>query len=467
MLGEMRPYKAMEPKRVCIVTMGCQMNVYDSEQMERILAPMHYRPIAHIDKADLIILNTCSIREKAEHKVYSYLGRLARMKRRRPDLIIGVGGCVAQQEGCRLIERAPHVDMVFGTFAVKRLPDLIRQVTEQNKQVVDVDQTGTVEPSHIEPSDSQRGRASAFVTIMRGCDNFCSYCVVPYVRGREVSRNPRGILKEIERLVANGVQEVTLLGQNVNAYGLKNGHGFDFPALLEAVTRIKGLKRLRFTTSHPKDLSHELIGAFGRLETLAPHIHLPVQCGADRILRRMNRGYTRDDYLVGIEKLRKVRPDIAVTSDVIVGFPGEEEVDFEETLSLVQSVGFDNLYTFKYSDRPNTPASRFSHKVGEAVKGERLARLLRLQARMTLDKHRSLVGSIQEVLVEGSSKKMDHQMTGRTPCNKVVNFSDGTACVGQLVPVRILEAFSHSLLGSPVRHSRQYSGNKGGILHAA
>jgi tRNA-2-methylthio-N6-dimethylallyladenosine synthase len=305
------------------------------------------------------------------------------------------------------------------------------------------------------------------VTIMRGCDNFCTYCVVPYLRGPEVSRNPQSILKEIEWLVADGVQEVTLLGQNVNAYGLKNGHGLGFPALLEAVTRIKGLKRLRFTTSHPKDLSDELIGAFGRLETLAPHIHLPVQCGADRILKRMNRGYTRRDYLVGIEKLRKVRPDVAITSDVIVGFPGEEEADFEETLSLVQSVGFDNLYTFKYSDRANTPASRFSHKIGEAVKGGRLARLLRLQARMTLDKHRSMVGSIQEVLVEGPSKKMDHQMSGRTPCNKVVNFSNGTACVGQLVPVRILEAFSHSLLGSPVRHSGQYSGNKGGILHAA
>lgn len=457
----------MEPKRVYLVTMGCQMNVYDSEQMERILESVNYTPTSHIDKADLIILNTCSIREKAEHKVYSYLGRLARMKRRRPDLMIGVGGCVAQQEGYRLIERAPHVDMVFGTFAVKRLPGLIGQVNEQKRPVVDVDRTGTVEPSHIGPSASQAGRATAYVTIMSGCDNFCTYCVVPYVRGREVSRTPRGILEEIEQLVANGVQEVTLLGQNVNAYGLKNGHGCDFPTLLEEVNRIKGLKRLRFTTSHPKDLSDQLVGTFARLETLAPHIHLPVQCGADRILGRMNRGYTRGYYLAGIEKLRKARPDIAVTSDIIVGFPGEEEMDFEETLSLVESVGFDNLYTFKYSDRPKTPASRFSHKVGEAVKRERFSRLLELQTQMTLDKHRSLVGSIQEVLVEGLSKKMDHQMTGRTACNKVVNFSDGAACVGQLVPVKIVEAFSHSLLGSPVMHGRQYSGDKGGILHAA
>jgi len=467
MLGERRPCKEMEPKRVYIVTMGCQMNVYDSEQMERILASMNYRPTAHVGKADLIIVNTCSIREKAEHKVYSYLGRLARMKRKRPDLIIGVGGCVAQQQGYRLIERAPHVDMVFGTFAVKRLSGLIRQVTEKKRQVVDVNQTGTVEPSHIAPSDSQAGRATAFVTIMSGCDNYCSYCVVPYVRGREVSREPRGILEEIRQLVAHGVQEVTLLGQNVNSYGLKNGHGFDFPALLEAVNRIPGLKRLRFTTSHPKDLSDKLIGAFAGLETLAPHIHLPVQCGADRILRRMNRGYTRDGYLAGIEKLRKVRPDIAVTSDMIVGFPGEEDFDFEDTLRLVESVGFDNLYTFKYSNRPGTPACRFSCKVGEAVKRERLARLLELQTRLTLEKHRSLVGTTQEVLVEGFSKKMGHQITGRTPCNKVVNFSDGGAGVGQLVAVKIVEAFPHSLLGGPVKPGRLYSGHKGGILHAA
>jgi tRNA-2-methylthio-N6-dimethylallyladenosine synthase len=467
MFGERSLCKKMAPKRVYIVTMGCQMNVYDSEQMERILEAVHYTPTSHMDKADLIILNTCSIREKAEHKVYSFLGRLARIKRRRPDLIIGVGGCVAQQEGYCLIERAPYVDMVFGTLAVQRLPSLIEQVKEQKRPVVDVDQTGTVEPSHIAPSASQAGRTTAFVTIMSGCDNFCTYCVVPYVRGREVSRRPRGILEEIEQLVAKGVQEVTLLGQNVNAYGLKNGHGCNFPTLLEAADRIKGLKRLRFTTSHPKDLSDQLIDAFAKLETLAPHIHLPVQCGADRILSRMNRGYTRDYYLARIERLRKARPDIALTSDIIVGFPGEEEKDFEETLSLVESLGFDNLYTFKYSDRPNTPASRFSRKVPEAVKRERFSRLLALQTQMTLDKHRSLVGSIQEVLVEGMSKKVGHQMTGRTACNKVVNFSDGTACVGQLVPVKIAEAFSHSLLGRPVKHSRPHSGHKGGILHAA
>ena len=467
MIGERSCVKSMVPKRVYIVTMGCQMNVYDSEQMERSLESLNYSPTSHMDKADLIILNTCSIREKAEHKVYSYLGRLARMKRQRPDLIIGVGGCVAQQEGYRLIERAPHVDMVFGTLAVKRLVGLMEQVETGTSPVVDVDQTGTVEPSHKAPSASQAGRATAYVTIMSGCDNFCTYCVVPYVRGREVSRTPGGIVEEIEQLVARGVQEVTLLGQNVNAYGLINGQGCDFPTLLEKVARVKGLKRLRFTTSHPKDLSDQLIGAFARLETLVPHIHLPVQCGADRILKRMNRGYTRDYYLARIEKLRQARPEIALTSDIIVGFPGEEEKDFDETLSLVKAVGFDNLYTFKYSDRPKTLAARFSPKVSDAVKRERFARLLALQSQMTLDKHRSLLGTIQEVLVEGTSKKMGHQMTGRTPCNKVVNFSDGTARVGHLVSVEIVDAFSHSLLGSPVTDSRPHSGHKGGILHAA
>ena len=236
-------------KRVYILTMGCQMNVYDSEQMERALALMNYRPTSHLSRADLILLNTCSIREKAEHKVYSSLGRLAQMKRSRPGLIIGVGGCVAQQEGHRLIERAPHVDMVFGPFAVRRLPALIRQVAHQKKPVVDVDKIGTVEPSHIRPSDFQRGRATAFVTIMRGCDNYCTYCVVPYVRGQEVSRKAEGIREEIQHLVEGGIPEVTLLGQNVNSYGLKNGHGVDFPGLLAAVDRIEGLKRIRFTTA--------------------------------------------------------------------------------------------------------------------------------------------------------------------------------------------------------------------------
>ncbi|MBN1840900.1 MAG: tRNA (N6-isopentenyl adenosine(37)-C2)-methylthiotransferase MiaB [Deltaproteobacteria bacterium] len=457
----------MKTKRVHIITMGCQMNVYDSEQMERLLATMNYRPTSHQEKADLIILNTCSIRDKAEHKVYSHLGRLARLKLKRPNLVIGVGGCVAQQEGDRLLKRAPHVDIVFGTFSISRLPSLIRRVTHEKKQAVDVEPTGTVEPSHIKPTNFQEARAKAFVTIIRGCDNFCTYCVVPYLRGRELSRRPQRILEEIRHLVARGVREVTLLGQNVNSYGLKNGHSLDFPALLEAVNDVEGLRRLRFTTSHPKDLSDKLIRAFGRLDKLAPHIHLPVQSGSDRILKRMNRGYTRGNYLARIEKLRKAQPNIAITSDIIVGFPGEGETDFEETLNLVESVGFDNLYIFKYSNRKNTPAFRFSDKVQEAVKGERFARLLELQSKITLDKNRALVGTVQEVLIEGLSKKGYDQVTGHTPCNKTVNFSDEKLRVGQLVHVNIADAFSHSLLGAPSECCRKWPGEKGGILHAA
>ena len=457
----------MERRRVHIITMGCQMNVYDSEQMERILAPMNYRPTSNPDKADLILVNTCSVREKAEHKVYSCLGRLERQKRKKPELIIGVGGCVAQQEGERILKTAPHVDMVFGTFAYRRLPDLLRAVAEKKKRMVDIDMAGTVEPLHTRPSEFQEGRATAFVTIMSGCENYCSYCIVPYVRGREISRRPEGILEEVEQLVEKGVREVTLLGQNVNSYGAKDGHGLGFVSLLEAVNHIRGLHRVRFTTSHPKDLSDSLIRAFGRLEKLAPHVHLPVQCGADRILRRMNRGYTRQYYLSRVKALREVRPDVAITSDIIIGFPGEEEADFEETLSLVESVRFDNLYTFKYSDRPHTPARKFRNKVDERVKGERFTRLMELQAKITLEKHRSLIGTVQEVLVESPSKRRGDQMAGRTPCNKIVNVVDMTPPVGQVVRVSIVQAFSHSLLGSLKRCGSQDRGPKGGILDAA
>lgn len=447
--------------------MGCQMNVYDSEQMERLLAPMNYTPTAEPDNADLILVNTCTVRKKAEHKVYSHLGRLARIKSKKPEMIIGVGGCVAQQEGYRLLKRAPYVDIVFGTFALRRLPSLVRQVEKQRCQIVDVDETATDGPVYLEPFVPQGKRAIAFVTIMTGCNNFCTYCVVPYVRGRQVSRKPETVLEEIDHLVRSGIREVTLLGQNVNAYGLENGNGCDFPALLEAVNNIEGLERIRFTTSHPKDLSDKLIGVFGRLKRLANHIHLPVQSGSDRILRRMNRGYARDYYLERVEKLRKICPDIAVTSDIIVGFPGEQDIDFEDTLELVKSIRFDKLFTFKYCDRINVPASRFSNKVSEAVKNERFARLLEVQTKITLKKNLSMVGTIQEVLVEGSSKKSNKQLTGRTRCNKVVNFAHVTARVGEIVPVKIVEAFSHSLLGHPMGGLTHYADKKRGILHAA
>lgn len=461
----------MKTKRVHIVTMGCQMNVYDSEQMLRHLAPLDYKPTASLNRADLILLNTCSIREKAEHKVYSFLGRLARMKRQNPRLIIGVGGCVAQQEGYRLIGRAPQVDIVFGTFALGRIASLVQQAERQGTQIVDTGARGVSEPLCVSKPIFPVERASAFVTIMQGCDNFCTYCVVPYVRGREVSRTPQEILEETGLLVDSGVQEVTLIGQNVNAYGQKNGYGCDFPELLARVNDVEGLRRIRFTTSHPKDLSDRLIEAFGTLEKLAPHIHLPVQSGSDRVLRRMNRGYTRDYYLSRIERLRGVRPDVSITSDVIVGFPGEENVDFQATLDLVSKVGFDSLFMFKYSDRRNVPAARFPNKVPDVVSAERFRTLLDVQTGVTLKKHRALVGTIQEVLVDGPSKRSSNQLTGRTPCNKIVNFAhsgDKMIRAAQILQIKILEAFSHCLLGQPVGiNLDRYAMENGGLSHAA
>jgi len=306
---------------------------------------------------------------------------------------------------------------------------------------------------------------------MQGCDNFCTYCVVPYVRGREISRPPEEILKETRLLVENGILEVTLIGQNVNAYGKKNGHGCDFPALLEKVNDIEGLRRIRFTTSHPRDLSDRLIKAFGRLDKLVPHIHLPVQSGSDRVLRRMNRGYSREYYLKKVAELRDIQPDISITSDIIIGFPGEQNADFEATLDLVQQVGFDSLFMFKYSDRPNVPAARFSDKVPDTVSNERFSTLLEIQTGFTLNKNEALVGTTQEVLVDGLSKRSPDQLTGRTACNKVINFAnydDSRVRVGQILPVRIVKAFSHSLIGHPVgKGHREHAGENGGLSHAA
>jgi tRNA-2-methylthio-N6-dimethylallyladenosine synthase len=457
----------MKMKFFHIITMGCQMNVYDSEQMERLLAAEGYRPAEHMDKADLIIVNTCTIREKPEHKVYSQLGRLVRLKRRNSRVILAVGGCVAQQEGQRMLRRAPHIDIVFGTSTISRLPSLVAKVEKEKIRIVSVEDGFPQAPRIIEPADFHCGRVTAFVTIMTGCDNYCTYCVVPYVRGREKSREPARILEEIRRLVKTGVREVTLLGQNVNSFGKINGQGMDFPALLNAVAKVDGLMRIRFTTSHPKDLSEGLIDAFSKVTKLTPHIHLPVQSGSDRILKKMNRGYTRDDYLHKVEALRKVCPDISITSDIIVGFPGETMEDFNQTMELVRIVAFDNLFAFKYSDRPEVPSSKFSHKVEEEEKKVRLARVLQRQSEMTVKKHKALEGTIQEVLVEGISKMGDNQVTGHTPCKRIVNFSGDSALIGQIVPIRIVEGFSHSLLGQLEKDGGGGSGKEGGILHAA
>ncbi len=453
------------------------MNVYDSDLMTNTLMDLGYRPVASAEDADMVIVNTCAIREKAEQKVYSLLGRLAGIKRRRPQMRIAVAGCVAQLAGGRIARRAPYVDLVFGTRAVGRLPELLRRLEREDGPVVDV-----AGGDGVAEIDGRRRAVvqpvlTRFVTIMQGCDNFCTYCVVPYARGRETSRDPERIVAEVQALVDDGAREVTLLGQNVNSYGNKEGL-CRFAELLDRVAQVEGLARIRFTTSHPKDLSPELVDAFARIDKLCSHIHLPVQSGSDRVLARMNRRYGRDTYLELVARLRAARPDIAITSDIIVGFPGETDADFDLTLDLVETVGFDGLFAFHYSDRPGTPASRFSGKVPDAVKHRRLEVLNACQDAITTARNQALVGTTAEILVEGASKRNGGaadgdapvQWMGRTSSNKIVNFSllplDASAPpkVGDLCPVWIEAAFTHSLRGVLAPAA---DGLKGEACHAA
>jgi tRNA-2-methylthio-N6-dimethylallyladenosine synthase len=461
----------MKTKYLYINTIGCQMNVYDSDKIAKSLLSLNYKATENLNKADLIIVNTCAIREKAEQKVFSFLGRLADLKRKKPGLIIGVGGCVAQQEGKKILERVPYLDVVFGTHAIPRLPGIVERVELKKSRIVDIGMTDRIVEIESVPDSPENEKVSAFVTIMQGCDNFCTYCVVPYVRGRETSRSPDKIVKEIEGLVNSGVREVTLLGQNVNSYGKKEGL-CSFSELLSLISKIDGILRIRFTTSHPKDLSDDLILAFKENEKLCRHIHLPVQSGSDKVLKRMNRKYTRALYLEKIEKLRNICPDISITSDFIAGFPGETKADFNETLDLIKTVKYEGLFAFKYSDRPNAKATSFAQKIPDQEKKERLKKLLDLQESISRKKNQALVGSTQEILVEGFSKKMssvlpkagkpkineslsnDIQWTGRSSTNKIVNFnlesssvSCGESFTGSIVNVEIEKAFSHSLWG--------------------
>jgi tRNA-2-methylthio-N6-dimethylallyladenosine synthase len=467
----------MNTKYLFINTIGCQMNVYDTQRIISGLQGIGYHHTSLIEKADLIIVNTCSIREKAEQKAFSFLGRLASLKKENPKLIIGVGGCVAQQEGKAILKRVPFVNIVFGTHAVGRLPIKIAEIEKQNIQIVDVEIATTIEP--IEPAITKgtNSQVSGFVTIMRGCDNFCTYCIVPYVRGRETSRTPEEILNELRAYAASGMREITLLGQNVNSYGKKESL-CSFPELLEQVNKIDGISRIRFVTSHPKDISDELIQSFKSLDKLCHHIHLPVQSGSNKILKKMNRKYTRELYLERIEKLRAACPDIAITSDMIVGFPGETIADFQDTLNLMKTVEFDGLFAFTYSDRPHAPAVNFSEKVNEIDKKDRLQQLLNLQEKYTRAKNETLVGNIESVLVEGLSKKQpeaksqttvkEHQWTGRTSTNKIVNFiwkenplPDHAMTPGEIIEIKIIKALSHSLWGEPVHPRISSQGIKG------
>jgi tRNA-2-methylthio-N6-dimethylallyladenosine synthase len=433
-------------KKLFIRTFGCQMNVHDSEQLTELLNGSGYERTDIAREADLIIVNTCSIRDKAEQKVYSQLGRYRHLKKARPGLMLGVCGCVAQQQGERLIENIPCLDLVFGTHNIHRLPEFIARVERTGRPVVETGFHETV-PSIGILAPPEKGAVSAFVTIMQGCDNYCAFCVVPYLRGREESRRFHDILAEVKALAARGVKEVTLLGQNVNSYGKSPGNGHSFSELLRAIGQTEGIERIRFTTSHPKDLSDDIIACFRDVKALCESIHLPVQSGSDAVLARMNRRYTSDGYIDRVCKLREACPDIAISSDIIVGFPGETEQDYQKTLDLMEKVRFDTLFSFQYSERAGTAAVGLDGKVHPDEKRRRLIELQALQDRHTREKNDKLVGKTVEVLVEGTSRNTSRDVMGRTRTNKIVNFAGGNDLVGKTVRVRIVGAFLHSLRG--------------------
>ena len=431
---------------VFLETFGCQMNANDSERILGQLATMNYRATNDPEGADLILLNTCSIREKAEHKVYSALGRYRGVKRKKPHTIIGVGGCVGQQQGERLLKRLDYLDIVFGTATIHRLPELIQSVDRDRGQREATELATALAPDEFAITPFRDSPYKAFITIMRGCDNFCSYCIVPYVRGREASRSAGSIVDEVEGLAASGVREITLIGQNVNSYG-NDGGGTSFPALVKTVCGVDGIERVRFTTSHPKDLSVELIDLIAGEEKICNHLHLPVQSGSDAVLKKMGRGYTRTEYLHKVSLLKELSPEISLTTDIIVGFPGEGDNDFNDTVKLLNEVEFDNFFSFKYSPRPMTKAASFAEQVDEDVKSARLQTVQKLQSGITLAKNKRLAGESLDVLVEGKAKTGDALLTGRTSCNRVVNFPGAEEWSGETVQVTIQEGFLNSLKG--------------------
>jgi tRNA-2-methylthio-N6-dimethylallyladenosine synthase len=435
-------------KRVFIKTFGCQMNVYDSARMVDVLADAEgIETTERPEDADVILFNTCSVREKAQEKVFSDLGMVRQLKHAKPDLVIGVGGCVASQEGAAIIARAPYVDVVFGPQTLHRLPDLIRARRATGQPQVDVS-FPEIEKFDCMPPPRVQG-PTAFVSIMEGCSKYCSFCVVPYTRGEEFSRPFDDVIAEIAELGGTGVREVTLLGQNVNAYrgAMVDGEWADLALLLEHVQEVPGIERMRYTTSHPKDFTQRLIDAHGTLDKLAPHVHLPVQSGSDRILAAMKRGYTVLEYKSIVRRLRAVRPGISITSDFIVGFPGETVVDFEKTLHLAEEIGFDGSFSFVYSPRPGTPAAALTDATPH---DEKLARLTRLQAVLEAEARRvsaAMVGTVERVLVEGPSRKDPREIAGRTGNNRVVNFPGTAELSGATVDLHIEAALPHSLRG--------------------
>jgi tRNA-2-methylthio-N6-dimethylallyladenosine synthase len=434
-------------KKVYIKTFGCQMNEYDSDKMADVMnAAQGYEPTQDPEQADLILFNTCSVREKAQEKVFSDLGRVKHLKKK--GVLIGVGGCVASQEGAAIIERAPYVDVVFGPQTLHRLPELLAQRERQQRPQVDISFPEIEKFDHLPPARVEG--ASAFVSIMEGCSKYCSYCVVPYTRGEEVSRPFEDVLTEIAGLADQGVKEVTLLGQNVNAYRGRMGDTAeiaDFALLIEYVAEIPGIQRIRYTTSHPNEFTQRLVDVYAKVPQLVSHLHLPVQHGSDRILMAMKRNYTAMEYKSTIRKLRAVRPHLSLSSDFIVGFPGETQADFDKMMKLVEDVGYDASFSFIFSPRPGTPAATLQDDTPHAVK---LARLQHLQAVLEDNVRRisaSRVGTVQRILVEGPSRKDPNELMGRTECNRIVNFAGPARLAGQMVDVSITQALPHSLRG--------------------
>jgi tRNA-2-methylthio-N6-dimethylallyladenosine synthase len=440
-------------RKVFIKTFGCQMNEYDSDKMADVLgAAQGYEQTQDIDEADLVVFNTCSVREKAQEKVFSDLGRVKHLKKK--GVQIAVGGCVASQEGAAIIARAPYVDVVFGPQTLHRLPQLLDQRVALKKPQVDISFPEIEKFDHLPPARVEG--SSAFVSIMEGCSKYCSYCVVPYTRGEEINRPLDDVLTEIAGLVAQGVKEITLLGQNVNAYRGNMGNTSeiaDFALLIEYIAEIPGVERIRYTTSHPNEFTQRLIDVYAKVPQLVSHLHLPVQHGSDRILMAMKRGYTAMEYKSTIRKLRAVRPDISMSSDFIVGFPGETEEDFDKLMKLITDIGFDASFSFIFSPRPGTPAANLPDDTPHEVK---LRRLQHLQATVEENVHRigeSRVGTVQRILVEGASRKSAAELMGRTECNRIVNFDAGPLgerLVGQMIDVRITQALPHSLRGAVV-----------------
>jgi tRNA-2-methylthio-N6-dimethylallyladenosine synthase len=424
------------------------MNQHDSQRIAQVLKGAGYALTDAAENADLVLLNTCSVRDKAEQKVYSALGRWRELKVRNSAVIIGVGGCVAQQEGEKLLRRVRHLDLVFGPHNIHRLPKMVEDAEKDGSRSVEIDFYR--DPSYMEDlhGPPEVKGPKAFVTIMEGCNKVCSFCIVPYTRGREISRSSESILAEIRGLVFQGVREVMLLGQNVNSYGKGAAGESTFPELLRRINEIRGLERIRFTTSHPQDLSPGLVEAYATLQKLCEHLHLPVQSGSDRVLRRMRRGYTREEYLARLRQLRGRRPEIALSSDIIVGFPGETDDDFEDTLAILREVEYDELFAFAYSRRPHTAAAKmYQDDVSTEVKKERLKAVQELQSQISLRKNTARVHTTQQILVEGLSKLGDGQIMGRTKSNRIVNVKGGEQLTGQLIQVHITAATANSLIG--------------------